>query len=99
MLARRARFACTKPPLRHVLHVAVGPVVRSAQMLRLVGMPGTCQLTAAEKNLLRRQAAKNGFAVNTLDTQEQIHEALMLALDSEPVDKVMRFVSARVSGE
>jgi len=68
-------------------------------MLRLVGMPGTCQLTAAEKNLLRCQAAKNGFAVNALDTQEQIHEALMLALDSEPVEKVIRFVSARVSGE
>lgn len=68
-------------------------------MLRLVGMPGTCQLTAAEKNLLRRHAAKNGFALNEFDTQEQIHEALMLALDSEPVDKMIRFVSARVSGE
>jgi len=62
-------------------------------------MPGTCQLTAAEKNLLRCQAAKSGSAVNNLDTQEQIHEALMLSLDSEPVEKVMRFVSARVSGE
>jgi hypothetical protein len=62
-------------------------------------MPGTCQLTAAEKNLLRCQAAKNGFAVNALDTQEQIHEAMMLALDAEPVEKVMRFVSARVNGD
>jgi len=42
---------------------------------------------------------KNGFVVNVLDIQEQIHEALMLSLDSEPVEKVMRFVSARVSGE
>jgi len=62
-------------------------------------MPGTCQLTAAEKNLLRCQAAKRGFAVNNLDTQEQIHEALILAVDSAPVEKIIRFVSARVSGE
>ena len=68
-------------------------------MLRLVGMPGTCQLTAAEKNLLRCQAAKSGFAVNNLDTQEQIHEALILAVDSAPVEKINRFVSARVIGE
>jgi len=56
-------------------------------------------LTAAEKNLLRCQAAKSGFAVNNLDTQEQIHEALILAVDSAPVEKIIRFVSARVSGE
>jgi hypothetical protein len=68
-------------------------------MLRLVGMPGTCHLTAAEKNLLRGQAAKNGFAVNVLDTQEEIHEALILALDAEPVEKILQFVAAKVSGE
>lgn len=68
-------------------------------MLRLVGMPGTCHLTAAEKNLLRGQAAKNGFAVNDLDSQEEIHEALILASDSDPVEKMLQFVAARVSGE
>ncbi len=59
-------------------------------MIRLPN--GRVRFTRSELNRLRRDAAKNGFVIETVKTVGEYLEASILALDDERVQELLRFM-------
>jgi hypothetical protein len=52
------------------------------------------RLTASELNRLRQDAARNGHAVNRIETAEQLLQATLDALPTERQEDLLRFLES-----
>lgn len=68
------------------------PVITEVVMLRLLGKTSDkIKLSQSEINKLRRLAAKNGIAINAIETDAQYGEALYCALPKAISDDMAAF--------
>lgn len=69
-------------------------------MLQLAGdSSGKVKLSRTETNRLRKLAAKNGVAINAIETADQYSDALYSALPSILAEDMLAFFDSQLEGK